>query len=118
MSKVTCRFSVIAPFLAIVLFTTGSLSVANAVAASPAVATGALYDGILPDLRDGIVAATAGELGTYELDVRLGVAASSLSGRERVTFVNATDGSIDEVYFRLFPNAAYYEEGGVTVSDL
>jgi peptidase M1-like protein len=83
-----------------------------------AVAAPDLYAAVLPDLRDAIVAKTEGELSTYTLDVRLDPAASTIGGRERLTFVNRFDTALDDVEFRLYPNADYYGEGGTTVDDV
>lgn len=76
------------------------------------------YGAVLPEVRDDVVAATAGRLSRYDLDVRLDPAAGTIGGRERVAFVNQTGGPLQEVYFRLFPNAGYYGAGGLTVDDL
>jgi hypothetical protein len=104
--------------LSMALVIIGTVGVSAGTEASPSTAPGALYDAILPDLRAAVATSTAGELSTYEIDVRLDVAASTLVGRERVSYVNTTDTPLDEVYFRLFPNAAYYDEGGVVISKL
>ncbi len=76
------------------------------------------YDAVLPEWRDEVVAATAGRLSRYDLDVRLDMAAGTIGGQERITFVNQTGRSLREVYLRLFPNAGYYGTGGLTVTDL
>ncbi|MEA2585316.1 MAG: hypothetical protein QOF33_3401 [Thermomicrobiales bacterium] len=77
-----------------------------------------LYAAVLPDLRDSVEQQTKGELSTYTLDVRFDPVASTIGGRERLTFVNRFDEPLADVAFRLYPNAFYYEEGGTTIDDV
>jgi hypothetical protein len=77
-----------------------------------------LYVAVLPELREEAVAKTEGEISTYELDVRLDPVASTIGGRERVTFVNRFDQPLDDVAFRLYPNTFYYDEGETTIEDV
>lgn len=77
-----------------------------------------LYAAVIPALRDGVMAQTEGELSTYTLDVRFDPAASTIGGRERLTWVNRFDQPLNDVAFRLYPNAFYYGEGGTTIEDV
>jgi hypothetical protein len=76
------------------------------------------YDDILPERRDELVAELDDELSRYDVAARLDPATGTISGEQRVTFVNATGVPLDAVYFRLFPNAWYYGEGGLSVGDV
>ena len=72
---------------------------------------------ILPDHRDD-VAASAGDLSSYVIDVTLDPAASTLSGTMNVTFVNDSGVELNEVYFRLYPNIDYYGDGALAISEV
>ncbi|MCC6945313.1 MAG: M1 family metallopeptidase [Thermomicrobiales bacterium] len=52
----------------------------------------------------------------YELDVTLDPSTTSIFGSMRVVFTNHTGQALTEAPFRLYPNAAYYLEGALTVS--
>lgn len=73
---------------------------------------------VLPGQVAAVSAATDGELSDYTLAVTLDRDTSSISGTERIVFRNTTGIAQSEVYFRLFPNAEYYGEGSLTVTDL
>jgi hypothetical protein len=77
-----------------------------------------LYAGVLPDLRETVEARVEGELSAYELTVKLDPSTSTIGGRERVTFVNRFAEPLVDVAFRLYPNAFYYDEGGISVDDV
>lgn len=77
-----------------------------------------VFPDILTDQQAAVSAATDGELDEYTLAVTLDPATSTVSGSERVVYRNSTGKTQPEVYFRLFPNAAYYGEGVTTVGDL
>ena len=55
------------------------------------------------------------ELSRYEISATLNEA-GTIDGRERVHFINATGVVLDEIAFRLYPNADYYGVGGLTIS--
>ena len=76
------------------------------------------YDDLLPDSRDEVEAEFGATLSRYQISARLDPATGTIAGEERVEFVNTTGDALAEVYFRLFPNAAYYGEGGLTVADV
>jgi hypothetical protein len=61
---------------------------------------------------------TAADLSAVRMDVALDPDASSIGGTMSVTWHNAAAEPLDEVWFRLFPNADYYGEGNLAVSDL
>lgn len=85
---------------------------------SAATAAPDLYVTVLPELREEVHARTEGEVSSYELDLRFDSEESTIGGRERLTFVNRFDETLEDVAFRLYPNAFYYEEGGTTIDDL
>ncbi len=70
---------------------------------------------VLPAERAAVRAATEDELAVYTMDVVLDPDAGSLSGVAEVRYRNPARTALDEVYFRAFPNAAYYGEGELTV---
>src|SRR4051812_25849148 len=73
------------------------------------------YSPVLPAVRAEVEARTEGNVSTYHLNLALAPAASTISGTERVDFVNDTGEPQETVYFRLYPNADYYGEGGLTI---
>jgi len=83
-------------------------------AATPAGATDAYLD-VLPALRAETMAETAGTINQYQIDVALDAEARTLSGTLAATFINTTSGVLPEIYFRLYPNAAYYGEGALRI---
>jgi hypothetical protein len=62
--------------------------------------------------------ATADRLSAVEMDVSLDPAARTIGGTMRVEWRNPASEPLSEVWFRLFPNAWYYGEGGLAVADL
>ena len=86
-------------------------------AAASAVEAG-LYADVLPDLRAEVTAATADDIDAYEITATLDSATGTIAGEERVAFVNRTAAALEEVWFRLFPNADYYGDGGLAVDAL
>lgn len=73
---------------------------------------------LLPDVREATSAATSDELDSYELNVTIDPDTNTVAGTEQVVYRNSSGIPQSEVYFRLFPNADYYAEGSLTVSDL
>ena len=90
-----------------------ALAVADVARATPDA-----YGDLLPELRGEVSAETAGKLNTYDIDATLDAAAGTIAATARVTFVNDAETPLNEVYFRLYPNAAYYDEGGLTVDSV
>ena len=74
------------------------------------------YAEVLPDLRPAISAETAGELSAYRMEATLDPATSTLTGEATVTYRNRATTPLPEVYFRLYPNAAYYGEASLTIA--
>ncbi len=76
------------------------------------------FPDVLPGKVSAVSAATDGELSDYTLAVILDPDTSTIAGTEEVIYRNTTGTAQSEVYFRLFPNAEYYGEGSLTVTDL
>ncbi len=79
-----------------------------------------LYDAVRPDLRDGIVAATAGRLSRYRIDAALiesrGRGPRAIEGQLDLRFVNDTGDDLGEIYFRLYANDPIYGDGGMKIA--
>jgi len=75
---------------------------------------GDLLADVLPQAQD-LVLREAGALNTYQMDVTLDATVGTISGKMLVTWHNQASQPLSEVWFRLFPNAFYYGEGGLTV---
>lgn len=60
----------------------------------------------------------AGELSFVSMDVTLNPVANAIGGEMIVTWRNPATNPLDEVWFRLFPNAYYYGEGNLAVADV
>lgn len=58
------------------------------------------------------------DLSSVQITATLDPAQSTISGEMNVTWRNPVPEPAGEVWFRLFPNASYYGEGGMTVSDV
>lgn len=86
------------------------------VAAEPA--SPAAYRDVLPAERGAMIAATGETISQYEIDARIEPETGLILGDQRVTFVNATVDTLDDIVFRLYPNAEYYDEGDLTLSEL
>jgi hypothetical protein len=88
--------------------------------ATPAAATGGLYDAIRPEQREDIVADTAGRLPRYTIDATLqppsaNGAPATVSGVVELRYTNTTGAPVDELPFRLNPNLRQYEEGHLSL---
>ncbi|HEU0115730.1 MAG TPA: M1 family metallopeptidase [Thermomicrobiales bacterium] len=97
------------------------LSVARAAsttAAATASAASDRYAGVQPSLRSAIAARTKATLSRYTMDVTLDPAASTIGGDAQVVYRNDAPVALGEVWFRLFPNADYYGDGGTDVRDM
>lgn len=91
-----------------------------AVTAADATPVAARID-LFADVAPAAMAAAqraAGELSVVSMDVTLDPAANAIGGDMIVTWRNAADEPLDEVWFRLFPNACYYGEGNLAVADI
>lgn len=60
----------------------------------------------------------ADQMSSVRMDVAFDPAASAIGGEMTVTWRNPASTPLDEVWFRLFPNAAHYGEGNLAVTDL
>ena len=60
----------------------------------------------------------AADLSAVRMDVALDPDAATIGGEMTVTWRNAAAEPLGEVWFRLFPNADYYDEGNLAIADL
>ena len=60
----------------------------------------------------------ADELSAIRMDVAFDPAIGAISGEMSVTWRNPASQPLQDVWFRLFPNAFYYGEGGLQVADV
>jgi aminopeptidase N len=72
---------------------------------------------VLPEYRAAF-AETLNSIPSYEFDLTLDDAQSTISGSLEVTYPNETGTVIETVPFRLYPNAYYYGEGSTTIGAL
>jgi hypothetical protein len=81
-----------------------------------------LYEAVLPEAREEIIARTAGWLSRYRIDAVLEQTAEGESGRLTgsldLSFVNDSPEPMGEIYFRLYANDASYDPGEMTVGDV
>jgi hypothetical protein len=71
---------------------------------------------LLPGERGAVAGRFADELSAYRIDAELDPAAGTIAGVAEVRVRNTAGVPLEEVWFRLFPNAAYYGEGGLAVA--
>ncbi len=76
------------------------------------------YRDVLPDQRGEITARTSEGISQYAIEAEIDAATGTILGEQTIIFTNATLEALDDVFFRLFPNADYYGEGGLTVRDV
>jgi hypothetical protein len=80
--------------------------------------------GQLPDFSAALAPETRGKLAqfpnatTYQINARLDPAARTISGAQVVHVTNTENAPLNEIYFRLYPNAAFYNEGNLAVQDV
>jgi hypothetical protein len=60
----------------------------------------------------------ADELSAVRMDVALDPAIGAIGGEMSITWRNPASQPLNDVWFRLFPNAFYYGEGGLQVADV
>lgn len=58
----------------------------------------------------------AGPLRSYQIDATVDPDASTIAGTMHATYVNTAPVALDDIYFRLYPNASYYGDGDLTIS--
>lgn len=106
-----CRFTRVRftrPVLALVLLLTMAGTVRGA---APA------YDALLPEYRDAYETRFSDQLIRYEIEIRFRPENNRITGTLRVVFPNFTGQPLDEIAFRLFPNALYYGEGYLAITE-
>lgn len=89
--------------------------------ASPPAAAGPLPEGdVAASLVPGSRAALTErpDVPTYEISAVLDPQQHTITGEQRVTLTNTEDAALEAIYFRLSINAAHYDEGEITVSDV
>src|SRR4051812_24973158 len=59
----------------------------------------------------------ANQLSAVRMDVALDPASGAIDGEMSVTWRNPASEPLEDVWFRLFPNAFYYGEGDLQVAD-
>jgi peptidase M1-like protein len=89
----------------------------DAPATPVATPTSMLLAGVPPALLPGVEQVLQ-DLSGVQITARLDPGQSTISGEMAVTWRNPVPVPAGEVWFRLFPNASYYGEGGMTVSDV
>jgi hypothetical protein len=82
----------------------------------PALAAEDPYSPILPSEREAVVERTQGKLSSYVFSLTLDPDAHTISGTEKIAYLNLTDRPQSTIEFRLFPNADYYGDGGIEVA--
>ncbi|HET8521967.1 MAG TPA: hypothetical protein VFL82_01965, partial [Thermomicrobiales bacterium] len=103
-----------------------SSPVATPASATPVAGPGdtdpALYASVLPDQRDAVMADTAGRLSRYRVEATLtpviGDQLARIDGTVDLLYVNDTGVEQPTLYFRLYPNATEYGDGGMTLGDV
>lgn len=87
--------------------------------AAPVSATAStdLYYGLLPDMREEVLSQVQGHLSLYVINAQLNPDNGTISGRERIRYRNNTGETLKQVALRLYPNASYYKEGALMISE-
>ena len=89
--------------------------------ASPPAEAGPLPEGdVAASLVPGSRAALTErpDVPTYEISAALDPQQHTITGEQHVTLTNTEDAALQAIYFRLPINAAHYDEGEITVSDV
>jgi hypothetical protein len=105
--------------LLLCLLLTQALGLPRAAARDTAASLGPVdpYADVLPGALDRARQA-AQELSAYRMDVTLDPEASTLGGDLELSWRNPATEPLDDVWFRLFPNADYYGTGNLTVTNV
>jgi hypothetical protein len=92
---------------------------ATSVVARETATVAAVVDPFADVVPEALVAAerAADELSAIRMDVALDPATGAIGGAMSVTWRNPASQPLEDVWFRLFPNAFYYGEGGLRVTD-
>jgi hypothetical protein len=71
---------------------------------------------LLPAERGAVAGRFGDDLSSYRIDAALDPASGTIAGVAEVRYRNTAGVPLEEVWFRLFPNAGYYREGRLTVA--
>lgn len=74
--------------------------------------------GVAPLVATASIAGAVGDGGAYELDVTFEPESRTIEGSMAVEWANNTGQPQDALYFRLYPNAAYYIDGQTEVTSV
>lgn len=100
----------IARLFALVLIITGL--------ARPLTVSAANFDtALLPEFSNEYEQRFGDELTTYDIDIRFRPENNRITGSMQVHFTNFTGQPLDEIAFRLYPNADYYNPAYTSVTD-
>lgn len=113
------------PRLVVILLTLLTVlmsSVASRVSAltemGPGDADEMLYQAVLPSEREAVYAETAGRLSRYRYDATFSPfdgQLATITGTLDLRFYNGSGTTLDDIYFRLYPNDQEYAEGELTL---
>ena len=92
------------------------LTFAQATPSAVALVPGDPWAELLPAERAVAAARFADELSSYRIEAALDPVAGTIAGVAEVRYRNAAEVPLEEVWFRLFPNAGYYGEGRLAVA--
>lgn len=81
---------------------------------APPVEMEAIAAGLVPGSQDLLAAHPTAAL--YRIDATFDPESRTIQGSQEVRYINAEDVPLNEVYFRLYPNAPHYGTGGIEVS--
>ncbi len=95
-----------------------TLTTVSSLTSAAAPAPSAAYRDVLPAEREAIAAATRETISQYDIEATIEPGTGVIAAEETVTFVNATANTLNDIVFRLYPNADYYDEGELTLSGL
>src|SRR6476659_7848562 len=74
------------------------------------------YAGLQPAYQNGIEERFGDQLASYNITARFRPDDHRITATMSVVFTNFTGETLDEIAFRLFPNADYYDEGYLAIS--
>ncbi len=80
------------------------------------VAAPATYQALLPAYQESLDARFGDRLLAYDIDIRFRPDLNRITGEMTVELINTTGAPLDDVAFRLFPNALYYGEGYLAIT--
>jgi hypothetical protein len=84
----------------------------------PAAVSAADFDtALLPEFSNAYEQQFGDALTSYNIDIRFRPENHRITGSMQVRYVNVTGEALDEIAFRLYPNADYYDEAYTAVTD-